>query len=89
MNNHIETINVALSQAIYGEAVPSFKKREFTDLVDALKAFTSPAHIGEPHVRLAHQQIGLKALLLLLEHIGASMQSERALSVMRDKGNKP
>lgn len=89
MKNHLEKVNAALAQFIQGESAPSFKSKEFADLVVAIKALTSPAYIREPHTRLVHEQIGLKALLLLLEHIDASMQSERALSMMRDNGEKP
>ena len=88
MTKHLQTITAALSLAIKGEAAPSFKTQEFADLVGAIKALTGPALIGEPCTRLVHEQIGLKALLLLLEHIGASMQSERALSMMRGNGEE-
>lgn len=89
MKNHLETITSTLARVIQGESTPSVKTQEFIDLVTALKAVASPAHIDEPNTRLVHQQIGLRALYLLLDHIGASMQSERALTMMRDNGEKP
>jgi type III secretory pathway component EscV len=89
MKKHFETITLALAQIMQGESAPSFKSNEFTDLVGSIRALVNPSHISEPYTRLVHEQIGLKALLLLLEYMGSSMQSERALSMMRDKGEKP
>lgn len=89
MANHLETITNGLVHAIQGECTPSFKSQEFLDLLGAVNALTCPTQIGAPETRLVHEQLGLKALHLLLDRMKASMQSERALAVMRNNGEKP
>lgn len=86
MTNDLDQITTALAQAIRGESAPSFRSQEFLALIDAVNALTGTDQIGAETTRRVHEQIGLKALQLLLNHLGASMHSERALSVMRDQG---
>jgi hypothetical protein len=89
MATQLEVVTARLAQAIQGENVSSFKSREFLELLDAIKALTSATDISATHTRLVHEQLGLKALQLLLDRMMASMQSERALAMMRDSGEKP
>jgi len=89
MTTELDQITTALAQAMQGEPAPSFKSQEFLRLIGAVNALTNTDNIGEPLTRLVHEQIGLKALQLLLDRMSASMHSERAVAMMRDNGKKP
>jgi hypothetical protein len=77
----LDQITTALEQAIQGEPAPSFNSPEFRQLVSAISSIT-----GAADNRLESRLIGRKALSLLLSRLNASMQSERAVAVMRDNG---
>ena len=77
MQHQIDTITDALAQALAGEPAPAFDTADFRETVKAIGVLTNPAFGPTPHGH--HMQA-------LVGRMRASMQSERALAVMRDNG---
>jgi hypothetical protein len=86
MHSKIDTLAASLDKAIQGEPAPPFSSPEFRELLAAVTALNTVNQIGNPFAMLAHEQLGRIAMQLLLERLQASMQSERALAMMRDNG---
>lgn len=85
MKFNLEIVNEALAQAINNELAPSFRSPEFADLVAAICGISNQA-VPEAHQRLLFEQIGRKAVLLLLDRLTASMGTERTVAIMRGDG---
>ena len=82
MKFNLEIVNDALAQVINDEPAPSFRSPEFADLVAAIRGISNQA-APEAHQRLLFEQIGRKAVLLLLDLLTASMGAERTVAIMR------
>lgn len=83
MKNDLEICIDALTQAFGGNSVPSFRSQVFAETLAAANRLTA-----EPNSQtndFALKKIGLVAMGLLTAQLVASMQSERALSVMRGR----
>lgn len=86
METNTELLKSELSQIINGEPCPSFRSPEFAQILGAISDLTNPDANGEVK---QHQMadIGLQAIKLINTRMLASMVSERAMALMRDKGN--
>lgn len=83
MKLNLEIVSGALEQVINDEPAPSFRSPEFADLIAAIRGISNEATTPEAHQRLLFEQIGRKAVLLLLDRLTASMGAERTVSIMR------
>ncbi len=81
MKNTNEVLSNAIAKAIAGELAPNFMTADFQELMQAVKT--------NPNTQEAFASIGRAAVMALLERLEASMQADRALSIMRVDNNLP
>ena len=79
----LQVILDALLPMADGSPAPSWKSANFKEL---LAATSLVAQRGKP---AAYEAIGRATLTVLLDRLSASMQSERALAIMRLDGAAP
>ena len=82
----IRRVFAGLERAMLGDADPSLFANEFSSLVQSLASLS--AGNSDQRTRLSFELIGRRAAELLLDRLRSSMESERAIALMRSD-NKP
>ena len=88
MKNQVFLVTSAIEQAINGEAAPKFASEDFKELMSATTSIISVCG-SDPFKQALFESIGRRTVLALLDRLNVSMQSERALAIMRDDNIKP
>lgn len=82
----LELIKVQIARAMRGEPMPSMAVEEFQETLDAINALLEVQAADAKKIFLAN--LGNWTLGLLNKQLGASLEAERELSKMIDRGNK-
>jgi len=84
MINQINNISAAINNSLNGDSLPSFKSAEFESLLLSITQLGDTEYSGLRSV--AFEEIGRRVVENILNRMSASINAEREISIIQDKG---
>lgn len=84
MLNQINNISAAIDNSLNGDSLPSFKSAEFETLLLSITQLGKSEY--EELRSIAFEEIGRRVVENILNRMSASMNAEREIAIIKDKG---